>query len=196
MSALTDLIPLVRRKAPGIPDIMMLDALLDAYKEFCIKSEFLTTSHEITAPEAGAPQSLTPKDNYTINKVSSVIAMLSDGSNSELYVNADYSRPDPKTITFNDSLVSVTVNTVEAPSAIVDPLLLDVDASVFERYGDKIAFGAAAALRAMPAQPWTEFGLSENYQREFTEGCRVAFRDRIESFDSFHNKSPRSRSFY
>ncbi|WP_274882438.1 hypothetical protein [Vibrio harveyi] len=193
MGALTGIIPIVRRKCPGVMDLMMLDALLDAYREFCIKSEYLLKSETITNAVAGTASTLPVDSNYVVLKVESVSPT---DSNDSLSVNDDYSLTDSgEKITFKRDYSSVTVNYIVTPSAIADPLLLDVSDALINRYGDKIAAGAAAKLRAMPAQLWTEFGLSEMFERDFIEACREAFRDRRDSFNTFQNKTRKHR-FY
>lgn len=195
MGALTDLTSLVRRKCPGIMDIMMLDALADSYREFCDKSEFLTGSMTVTNVDESTPAVITPSTDHTVLKVESVIETKTSGKVVELYLNDDYTRPKSTELHFNKSRQDLKITYVEIPTAMADPMTMQIDDDVLNRYGDVIAFGAAMKLRLQPAQPWTEPSLAELYSREFVEGCRNAYQARKEEFNAFRNQ-PRKHQFF
>ena len=195
MSALTDLCSLVRRKCPGIMDIMMLDALADSYREFCNKSEFLSKTITVASANDTTPVVITPRADHTVLKVESVIENKSNGKTSELYLNDDYTRPTSTELLFNHARQSLDITYIETPTAIADPMTMQIEDDIINRYGNVIAVGAAMTLRLMPAQPWTEPALAEIYSREFVEGCRNAYRDRRDGFNTFHNKTRKHQFF-
>lgn len=153
MAALTELIPLVRRKAPGIMDIMMLDALFDAFKEFCLKSEYIHKTQSVDHPKQGDKETLSVSPEYSVLKVDSIYTVSGNGIKRELYLGDDYNRPDPNTVEFLRNVDSVTITYIEMPIATADSLLIDAPNDMLQRYGDAIAAGAASKLRSMPAQP-------------------------------------------
>lgn len=195
MGALFDLTSLVRRKCPGIMDIMMLDALASSYREFCNKSEFLTSSLTVASADESTPVVISPQADHTVLKVESVIETQTSGKLVELYLNEDYTRPKSNGLQFNKPRQALKITYVEVPTAIADPMTMTIDDDIINRYGDVIAIGAAMELRLMPAQPWTEAGLAEVYSREFIEGCRNAYRDKCEEFTEFRNQ-PRKHQFF
>ncbi|HDM8198734.1 TPA: hypothetical protein P0E36_004918 [Vibrio harveyi] len=196
MSALSELIPLVRRKCPGVMDLMMLDALLDAYREFCLKSEYIHESKVISPVTANTQVSLSTQPDHSVLKITSATEKRGNWGKSELQVNKDYEVSNSGSqVTFTKDRPPVTVSYVVTPDATADPFTLTVSDDLIKRYGDKIAAGAASKLRYMPAQAWTEYGLAEKFERDFVEGCREAFRDRIESFNEPSNRT-RKRNFY
>ena len=195
MGALNDLCSQVRRKCPGIMDIMMLDALADSYREFCKKSEFLTNTLKVASADDATPVVITPRADHTVLKVESVIENQSNGKTSQLYLNDDYTRPNSTELLFKHARQSLVITYVEQPTAIADPMTIQVEDDIINRYGHVIAVGAAMMLRSMPSQQWTEPALAESYSREFVEGCREAYRDRRDGFNTFHNKTRKHQFF-
>ncbi|MGF1835116.1 hypothetical protein [Photobacterium sanguinicancri] len=192
MSALSDLYQVVRQRCPGVIDFMMLDALVDAYREFCHQSEFLIESQDLVHPAVNKPLPITATKEHTILKIESVKTKDSRGREKELYQDSDYDF-DGGSITFNKPHDNARVSVVVKPSRVFD--YLRVNDYLVENFGEAIAAGAASRLRLQVNEKWFNPDLSAMYQRDFIEGYRDAYRLRREQFNTFHNKT-RKRQFY
>ncbi len=190
MAALADLFPLVRRKCPSVIDMMMLDALKDAFKEFAYTSEAITHVAKLTNVEANKPTDLLPPSHFTMLKVESA-SYHDNGRTKELYVDDDYTVSTPQSIESKKNLPDMNVLCVVIPN-------LDntaIDDRIAALYGEAIAAGAAARLRLMPSEIWSNSDLAIDLRRDFNEGARNAFRDRRDGWNTFNNKV-RKRNFY
>ncbi|MCE7567538.1 hypothetical protein LZS85_15550 [Aliivibrio fischeri] len=190
MAALSDLYHLVRQKCPSVIDIMMLDALNNAYREFCRKSEALAPVIKIKNIVADKGEVLQPQIGHTILKIESVGK---GNSLDSLYVGKDYTFDKTGTIKFNRNSEDVNIVAILLP--LVDMPDDQADDHLINAYGEFIATGAAKQLRLMMGQPWSNPELAAMYDIEFTEGCREAYRDRIDGYNTFHN-TPRKRDFF
>ncbi|MCE7580932.1 hypothetical protein [Vibrio fluvialis] len=189
MAALSSLLGLVREKAPGVIDFMMLDALKDSYREFCRQSEFLRQTLTISCV-AGETVALSVREGYVINLIKDV----KNSGGYGLYVGKDYESPSPSKIVFSQDQQDVNAQVTLLPSSLID-IETQIDLDVIERYGDAIAAGAAKKLRLMPGETWFNPDLAAMLERQFIEGARQAFRDQEESFNSFRNRV-RKREFF
>ena len=190
MAALAELFPLVRRKCPSVIDMMMLDALKDAYKEFAYTSESIVHTAKLTDVEANKPADLQPPTNFTILKVESV-QTTRNGNVKDLYVDDDYNVSLPSSIQSRNSLSNMAVLCVLLPT--LDNK--EIDERFIALYGEHIAAGAAARLRLMPGEIWSNPDLVFDLRQDFAEGARRAYRDRKDGWNTFHNKV-RKRNFY
>lgn len=192
MSALSNLYSVVRQRCPGVIDFMMLDALVDAYREFCHQSEFLIETQDWSQPDVNNPLPIIATPEHIILKIESVKTKDGRGREKELYQDSDYDF-DGDSITFNKSHDNVIVSVVVKPTRDFDSMLANY--YLVENFGEAIAAGAASRLRLQVGEKWFNPELSAKYQRDFIEGYREAYRLRRERFNTFHNKT-RKRQFY
>lgn len=193
MASLTDLYPLVRRKCPSVIDLMMLDALRDAYKEFAYVSEALTEQVTVNDAKANLPTKINIKQDHTLLKVESVKQVISAKSDRQLYVHDDYLVMPPDELQTSKDYTTLNALVVIVPTEKIQPD--QADDRLIALYGDAIAAGAAAALRMMPSEIWANADLAMDLRREFSEGARRAYRDRRDGYSTFRNKT-RKRNFY
>ncbi len=189
MSALSDLYPLVRQRCAGVIDIMMDDALRDAYRAFCEKSEFVSHDFNLTNPTTTTNETLTPPIGYSILKIESVNA-----GTTPLDAGDDYQfNPITKELSLEANHDAIKVVAILKPKVNFDPD--SVNEYLIENFGEALAAGAVKVLRLQVGTNWYNPELSQYYEREFVEGYREAFRLRRESFNTFHNKR-RKHNFY
>ena len=188
MADLKDISKLVLSKCPGPVSFLIRDALAKAYVEFCKKSKYLSESEDIADVKKGVVVALTiPADHYLL-ETSTVIS-----NNTPLKPGTDYTQNKPGELIFKSDHSKISVKFSYCPSAIFDGKTANDD--IVNRWGNDIAFGAAAELRAMPGKTWSEPSLYELYRRNFTEAYRDARRAREEQFDNFQNYT-RKHNFF
>ncbi|MFZ3513804.1 hypothetical protein LC147_12005 [Vibrio harveyi] len=190
MSALSDLYPLVRQRCAGVIDIMMDDALRDAYRAFCEKSEFVSHDFKLTKLTPAKKETLTPPLGYSILKIESI----ETGKEKHLNVGDDYSfNPITQELKVNANQDSLAVVAILKPKVSFDPS--SVNEYLIDNFSEALAAGAAKSLRMQVGTKWYNPELAQFYEREFVEGYREAYRLRRDSFNTFHNKQ-RKHSFY
>ncbi|KFA99476.1 hypothetical protein HW45_03710 [Vibrio sp. ER1A] len=163
----------------------MDDALNDAYREFCDKSEYLTQKFELASVVSGTQNTLSAKSDHSIIKVDRVYA--GGDRDNQLHTGDDYLMPEPDQITFNANASDITIECVITPDEIAE--LTEIDDKIAKLYGGVIADKAASILRMMPGEDWFNPEKAAIYEQSFVEGYRDAFRLKKEGFNSFHNRS-------
>lgn len=191
MSSLTELLPLLREKCSGMLELQAIDALKKAYRIFCIESDFVQRNL-VAVKDSNGSVALVPDIGYFINKVISV----DDEYGRALTLGVDY-----KVDKSNRKLVLETrYSKVEVIYSIAPKLpfspQLTIESDVLARWPDELASGAAAILRNMPNQPWTEHGLSQHYQQDFVKGYREAYRKGIAANDERQLQASHSRTYF
>lgn len=190
MSALSDLYPLVRQRCAGVIDIMMDDALRDAYRAFCEKSEFISHDFNLTNPTTATNETLTPPTGYSILKIESI----KTGTDKPLDVGEDYRfNPITTELSLNANHDALKVVAILKPKVSFDPA--SVNEYLIDNFSEALAAGAAKVLRMQPGTNWFNPELAQFYEREFVEGYREAYRLRRDEFNTFHNKR-KKHNFY
>ena len=186
-----DLLPLVREKCQGMLDRQALDHLKKAYRKFCIESGFVIREQKHTIND-DLNVSIEADEGHYVLEVLSV----DDAQGRELTKGTHY-----KVINNNSELVFVEgYDTAEVTFSIAPRLplsnSLSLEQSILDRWPDELAAGAAATLRKMPDQEWTDFNLSQHYEREFIDGYREAYRERVSNVDSRQLTQESKRVFF
>ncbi len=188
MSALSELYPVVRQRCPGVIDFMMLDALIDAYRDFCKNSEFLLKKIKLAHVDKGNTATLDAGIGFSILKIESV-----KHNGNDLFVDNDYEIDSAGEISFFEDMDQVIVEAVILPKRTFDENL--ADPYLIENFGEAIADGAASRLRLQPGEKWFNAELAMDLRTSFVEGYRDAYRLRQERFKTFENKT-RKHQFY
>ena len=190
MAQLSELSPLLREKCSGMLEQQAVDQLKKAYRNFCLESGYLQKS-EIVNRAIDGSVTLTPTANHFIHEIYGI----DDLSAKELTKGVDY-----KVNTRNEIMIVEGFIAVEVTYSIVPNLPMadgmEVDEDILRRWPDEIAAGAAALLRIMPKQTWTDFGLSEFYQKDFIKGHREAYRVRVTANDERQFQPQSKRDFF
>jgi hypothetical protein len=187
---LMDLLPLLREKCAGMLDQQAKDQLKKSYRNFCIESGFIQRSETVSRHTDGSV-TLTPDEGYYILSINSVDRI--DGK--ELRQSVDYTVTASHHVDLASGFDSVIVTYSIAPNLpMADTLSLETE--LLQRWPDEIAAGAAALLRIMPKQTWTDVSLSDHYRRDFVKGHREAFRARVSANDERQFQPVSKRVFF
>ncbi|MBM7070876.1 hypothetical protein JQC92_02320 [Shewanella sp. 202IG2-18] len=186
---LRDLLPLVREKCQGMLDRQAIDHLKKAYRKFCIESKFVIRKQ--TVDKVANELTLTPDAGYYILDVLSV----DDIDGRDLTKGTHYIVTDNREITLVEGIDKAVVTFSIAPILPISDSVA-IEQRILERWPDELAAGAASTLRKMPSQEWTDFSLSQHYQREFVEGYREAFQERVSDIDNSKLNQSSKRVFY
>lgn len=192
MGSLTDLYSVVRRKCPGVIDVMMLGALQEAYKEFSIVSESLTANVTLFSVKSLVPEKLPIPTDHALLKIES----MSGSTLSREYplcLGRDFSIDFPDAVIANSDFDSITGVIALVPHSDMPPE--SADDRIITLYSDEIASGASAILRNMPSELWYNPQISMQQRADFIEGARMAYRNHKDGYASFKNKT-RKRAFY
>ena len=191
MAQLRDLLPLLREKCSGMLEQQAIDQLKKAYRNFCLESGYVQET-ETVAREADGIISLSPEYDHYIGSINVVIETK---GGRELVKGNGY-----KVDSSNNVVIAQGYDEVQVTYSIVPTLPMDdsIEASdeIIQRWPDELAAGAAALLRKIPEQSWTNAGLSDFYQRDFVKGHREAFKLRVAANDEIQFQKTSSRTFF
>lgn len=191
MAELRDLLPLVREKCTGMLNQVALDQLKKSYRNFCLESGFVQQTETVDVDAVTGSISLFPESDHYIHSINIVEDV--SGVRLEKGVNYKVDTRNQVTVTKGFSKVVVTYSIV--PELPIDENI-EADDDVIRRWPDEIAAGAAALLRIMPKQPWTDASLSKFYQGDFIKGHREAYRLRVASNDENQFQTQSKRDFF
>lgn len=190
MAQLSGLLPLLREKCSGMLEQQAIDQLKKSYRNFCLESGYVQQT-EIVERELDGSVELSPNYDHFIHQINGI----DDLNGMELKKGVDYKVNTSNEITLNEGF-----NSVEVTYSIVPKLPMEdgmeVDDNILSRWPDEIAAGAAALLRIMPGQIWTDVALSNFYQQDFIKGHREAFRIRVAANDERQLQPVSKREFF
>jgi len=190
MAQLIELLPLLREKCSGMLEQQSIDQLKKAYRNFCLESGYVQETEAVKRALDGSVE-LSPMYDHFIHEIHGV----DDLNGKELTKGVDYKVNSRNEITLIEGF-----NDVEVTYSIVPVLPMDdgmeVNDELLRRWPDEIAAGAAALLRIMPNQTWTDASLSQFYQKDFIKGHREAYRIRVAANDERQFQPQSKRVFY
>lgn len=190
MAQLSELLPLLREKCSGMLDQQAIDQLKKAYRNFCLESGYVQQVEAVT-PDKDGSLALSPEYSYFIHEINGVY----DLNGKELTKGVDY-----KVDTSNKIVLAKGFPAAEVTYSIVPKLPMEdgaeVSDDILQRWPEAIAAGAAALLRVMPKQIWTDVALSQFYQQDFVKGHREAFRMRVAANDEREFQPKSTRVFF
>ena len=190
MALLNELLPLLREKCSGMMEQMAKDQLKRAYRNFCIESGYVERTETLSVAIDGTV-TLTPDAGHYIHAINGI----DDEKGKELRSGIDYKVASGNKVTVTDRYTQVVITYSIVPKLpMVDNII--VDDNLLARWPDEIAAGAAALLRLMPKQSWTDISLSDFYQRDFTKGHREAYRARVSANDERQFQPQSKRVFF
>ena len=179
LSSITDMTHWVEMFAPGAPDNLVTDAIKRAVRRFCIMSETLTEEITVTTVADQAAYTLTPVTaDVQVHRVSAVRYSTSDDD-------------EPKESYYYDmALGKLTFKTDYVPSAaslsVIATCILRPEwkAETFptwmlERYGERIADGAAAEICGLPSKDFGNPKLAEVLEAKFRDVVNEATAERM-----------------
>jgi hypothetical protein len=190
MAQLSELLPLLREKCSGMLEQQATDQLKKAYRNFCLESGYLQKTEVVVRAHDGSV-TITPTDNHFTHEIHGV----DDLNGKELTKGVDYKVDTRNKVTLVEGFTGVEVTYSIVPNL---PLIdgMEVDDDILRRWPDEIAAGAAALLRIMPKQTWTDVVLSQFYQQDFIKGHRKAFRIRVAANDERQFQPQSKRDFF
>jgi len=190
MAQLRDLLPLLREKCSGMLEQQAIDQLKKAYRNFCLESGYVQQTETVSREVDGSVE-LSPRYDHFIHEIHGI----DDLNGKELKKGVHY-----KVNARNEITLIEGFNGAEVTYSIVPNLPMEdgaeVDDDILRRWPDEIAAGAAALLRIMPKQTWTDVGLSKFYQQDFIKGHREAFRIRVAANDERQFQPQSKREFF
>jgi len=190
MAQLSELLPLLREKCSGMLDQQAIDQLKKAYRNFCLESGYVQQTEIVERALDGSVE-LFPSYDHFVHEINGI----DDLNGKELKKGVDY-----KVNTSNEIVLVDGFTSVEVTYSIVPKLPMqdgvEVDDNLLSRWPDEIAAGAAALLRIMPGQIWTDIALSNFYRQDFIKGYREAFRVRVAANDERQFQPVSKRDFF
>lgn len=190
MAQLSQLLPLLREKCSGMLEQQAIDQLKKAYRNFCLESGYVQQVDKVNRALDGAVV-LQGKYEYFIHEIHGV----DDLTGNELTKGVDYKVNARNEITLIERLKGAEVTYSVVPNLPMEDGM-EVDDDVLRRWPDEIAAGAAALLRIMPKQTWTDVGLSQFYQQDFIKGHREAYQVRVAANDERQFQPQSKREFF
>ena len=202
MTAVTALYPRVRLEAPGAPEPLIQDVVMEAMQEFFSDSEcwrhtspsLLNWTTAATFPTLGAGTELPAATRV---KRIDIVKYASDSTNlkkvpfkTRQQLDLEYPDWEVRTGTSpvawtNDGIGSqpriipiadADVNSSLQVRSIVVPLstMTDLPDYWYDEFDDVIRAGALGKLLAMPGRDWSDAALAVYYMGKFTQGVKTA----------------------
>lgn len=187
---LSALLPLLREKCSGMLEQQAIDHLKKAYRIFCIESGYVQRTETVERLIDGSVV-LTPDDGYYIQQINAV----EDETGEALRSGIDYKVTADSQVSLIDGF-TMTIITYSIVPTLPMPNTLIIDNALLQRWPDEIAAGAAAFLRIIPNQTWTDVNLSDFYRRDFVKGHREAYRARVVANDERQFQPVSTREFF
>ncbi|WP_086931611.1 hypothetical protein [Agarilytica rhodophyticola] len=190
MNQLTELYPTIRRYAPNVLNRLMLDALQRAHHKFCQSTGAYKVTRLLSTQTGQSDYDLNLPDKTTVEEILSVREENTDNfvsichDKSELRQTRKSKKPD-NIVIFDYNEVRFEPVPDNEYRFVLDLQLLpqldatEMDSTIYQKYGDGIAYGAAADLLLMPAEKFFNPQLSEFLERKFKAAKRHAMNDQV-----------------
>ncbi len=174
ISSISTLATWVTMYAPGAPENLVADALVQAMRRFCIDSEILTEEIALTTVEDQADYTLTiTTADCVIRRIEKVLYDDNDEADPE-HEATYYLNLDDSTLTFETDYIPTTDDLDFTVTVVLVPewRAETFQTWILERWGEQIAAGAAAAILKMKA--YRDPDLAVERERFFLGGISEA----------------------